>query len=88
MERDLAVALTVARALAASGRRVTYHYGYDSVPDLMKRADPRRWSRGLVMIGSLSEVSGHIDSPVATLAGPLPTLGTLAAAHVSGCRRW
>jgi len=82
--RDLAAALTVARSLIASGRRVTFNYGYDSLPDLAKRGDPRRWSRGLVVIGALSEVSGYLDSPVATLAGPLPTFGTLAAVHISG----
>jgi hypothetical protein len=82
--RDLAAALTVARSLTASGRRVTFHYGYDTLPELAKRSDPRRWSRGLVAIGSLGEVSGYLDSPVATLAGPLPTFGTLAAVHVSG----
>jgi cellulose synthase subunit len=84
MPRDLAAALTVARSLAASGRRVTFHYGYDSLPDLAKRSDPRRWSRGLVVIGSLGEASDYLDSPVATLAGPLPPFGTLAAVHIAG----
>jgi cellulose synthase operon protein B len=82
--QDLAAALTVARSITASGRRVTFHYGYDSLPSLTKRSDARRWSRGLVVIGSLGEVSGYLDSPMATLAGPLPTFGTLASVHISG----
>jgi hypothetical protein len=84
MPRDFAVALTIARSLIASGRRVAFHSGYDALPELAKRADPRRWSRGLVVIGSLGEVSGYLDSPVTTLAGPLPAFGTLAAVHISG----
>jgi len=84
LPRDLVAALTVARSLTASGRRVTFNYGYDSLPDLAKRSDPRRWSRGLVVIGSLAEVSGYLDSPVATLAGPLTAFGTLAAVRISG----
>ncbi|HSV22647.1 MAG TPA: cellulose biosynthesis cyclic di-GMP-binding regulatory protein BcsB [Xanthobacteraceae bacterium] len=82
--RELAAALTVARSLSASGRRATFRHGYESLPDLAERGDTRRWSRGLVVIGSLDEVSGHLDAPVATLAGPLPTFGTLAAVRVSG----
>jgi cellulose synthase operon protein B len=82
--RDVAAALTVARSLTASGRRVTFNYGYESLPDLAKRRDPHRWSRGLVVIGSLAEISGYPDSPVAMLAGPLPTFGTLAAIRISG----
>jgi hypothetical protein len=82
--RDIATALTVARSLTASGRRVTFHYGYDSLQDLAKLSDPRHWIRGLVVIGSLGEVSNYLDSPVATLAGPLPIFGTVAAVHISG----
>jgi hypothetical protein len=82
--RDLVAALTVGRSLSASGRRVTFSYGYDSLPDLARRSDPHRWSRGLVVVGALAEVSGYLDSPVATLAGPLTTFGTLAAVRISG----
>jgi hypothetical protein len=85
LPRDFVAALTVARSLVASGRRVTFHYGYDTLPDLAKHGDPRRWSRGLVVIGSLAELSGYLDSQAATLAGPLPTTSaTLMAAHISG----
>jgi cellulose synthase operon protein B len=84
--RDIAAALTVARALAASGRRVTFHYGYESLPELAKRSDPRRWSRGLVVIGGIGDVSAYLDSPVAvaSLAGPLPSFGMLALARIGG----
>jgi cellulose synthase operon protein B len=84
LPRDLAAALTVARSLAGSGRHVTFHYGYESLPEIAKRSDPRRWTRGLVVIGTVAEASGYLDSPVATLAGPLPAFGTLAAVHIAG----
>jgi cellulose synthase operon protein B len=84
LPRDLAGALTVARSLMVSGRRVDFHSGYDGLADLAKRTDPRRWSRGIVVIGSLAEAAPHLDSPVATVAGPVPALGTLAVGRVSG----
>ena len=51
---------------------------------LPKRGEPRRWTRGLVVIGSLDEAAGLIDTPVATVAGPVPTFGTLAAVRIGG----
>lgn len=82
--RDIAAALTVARALAGSARRVTFHYGYESLPELARRSDPRRWTRGLVVIGAPADLSGALDQPVAKLAGPLPTFGTLALGRIGG----
>jgi hypothetical protein len=82
---DIATALTVARALAASGRHVDFHQGYDSVQ--RGPADPgeqHRWIRGIVVIGTLDEAAGLIEGPVATVAGPLPGFGTLAAIRVAG----
>jgi len=85
LPRDIAAALTVGRSLAASGRRVAFRYGYDTLRDLAKRENSRRWSRGLVVIGSLAEASDYLDSPVATLAGPYPTnFASITAAHISG----
>jgi hypothetical protein len=82
--REMAAALTVARSFTASGRRVTFHYSYEALLELAKRSDPRRWTRGLVVIGSIGEVSRYLDSPVTTLAGPFPNFGTLTAVHISG----
>ncbi len=52
--------------------------------ELGKRSDPRRWTRGIVVIGDVEEVAGHLDAPVATLAGPVPDMGTLAAVRIGG----
>ena len=81
---DIATTLTVARALSASGRRVNLHQGYETLADLAKRQEPRRWTRGLIVIGSLDEAAGHLDSPIAYLAGPPLPLGTLAAVRIGG----
>ncbi|MEA2987659.1 MAG: hypothetical protein QOG83_370, partial [Alphaproteobacteria bacterium] len=80
---EIAAALTVARALSASGRRSTFHHGFDGLPGLAKR-DGERWMRGLVVVGPLQEVIGQLDSPVATVAGPTPTFGSLVAVRIAG----
>jgi hypothetical protein len=81
---DIATALTVARALAASGRHVSFHQGYDGVQVPGNAGEQRRWIRGIVVIGTLNDAAGVIEAPVATLAGPLPAFGTLAAIRVAG----
>jgi hypothetical protein len=81
---EIAATLTVARALTASGRRVNLHYGTDGLADLLARADARRWSRGLVVVAPLADVSGQFDAPLATLAGAMPGFGTLAAVRIGG----
>ena len=81
---DIAAALTVARALKSSGRRVTFHRGLQSLPDIARRDDSRRFSRGLVVIGTLDDVAGLLDAPVATVAGPLPPFGSIAAIRLAG----
>jgi hypothetical protein len=81
---DIATALTVARALASSGRRVSFHHGYDGVQNAVDAGGPRRWIRGIVVIGTLEEAAGLLDAPVMTIAGPAPSLGTLAAVRVAG----
>jgi cellulose synthase operon protein B len=81
---EIATALTVARSLIASGRRVTFHRGYEALPDLAHRGDAGRWTRGIILVGTLAEAAGVIDSPVATLAGELPAFGTLAAIRIGG----
>ena len=50
--RDIEAALTVARALAASGRRTSFHYGYDDLGRARASAAIRgAGARGLVVIG-------------------------------------
>lgn len=81
---DIASALVVARALAASGRRTSFVRGYESLRELAKSGEPRRWGHGLVIIGSASEAGGILDDPVTTLAGFQPTSSAVAAVRVSG----
>lgn len=84
---DIAAALTLARSLAVTGRKVTFYHGVESLPDLVKREDRRRWTRGLIVVGALDRMAGRIDAPVATLAsaaGAAPIDNTLAAARIGG----
>jgi hypothetical protein len=81
---EIATALTVARSLIASARRVTFYRGYDALPELAKRGEAGRWTRGLVLIGTPADAAEVIDAPVGTLSGALPAFGTLAAVRVGG----
>jgi hypothetical protein len=80
---DIASALTVARSLAASGRRASFHQGFDKLAALARRED-RRWAMGIVAVGGLHEIIGHLDAPVATIAGPPTSFGALVAGRVGG----
>jgi hypothetical protein len=81
---DIATALTLARSLAAVGRRVTFHYGMEALPDLIKRDDPHRLTNGLVIVGAFDRIVGRIDEVVASAAG-VPYAGdTVAAARIAG----
>jgi hypothetical protein len=81
---ELATALTVARALAASGHRTSFVQGTGALPEISKVGDTRRWTRGLIMVGQIDDVAAFIDAPLATVAGPIPTLGSIAAVRASG----
>ena len=80
---EIVTALTVGRTLITSGRRIHFEQGYDSLPELAKRNDPKRWTRGIILIGSFGEVSRLLDAPVAIVAGP-PVIGAVAAVRVGG----
>src|SRR5215470_13503022 len=67
---DIAAALAAGRSLSATGRRVTFHNGFADLPELLKRSDPRRWTRGIVLIGKVDDVAAQLDAPIATVAGP------------------
>jgi hypothetical protein len=81
---DLAGALTIGRALKASGRRVSFHHGFESLADLVHLEDPRRWAQGLILIGEAREVAQYIEMPQAQLAGPPSPVGLLAAVRARG----
>lgn len=84
---DIATALTLARSLTATGRRVTFHHGVEALPELIKREDPRRWTRGLIVVGGFELMAGRIDTTlasVASAAGAVPVDNTLAAVRIGG----
>ena len=84
---DIATALTLARSLAATARRVTFHHGIEALPALVKRDDRRRWTRGLIVVGAFDRLAGRLDAPVTTVAsaaGADPIDNTLAAARIGG----
>jgi hypothetical protein len=81
---ELATALTVGRALISSGRRVTFYDGYDAVPELAKRDEAGRWAHGIVLVGTLADVGGIVDAPIATVAGDLHQFGLIDAVRVRG----
>ncbi len=60
---EIASAVTVARSLIASGRRVSFYHGFDALKDLAKRDEAGRWTRGIVLVGPLDEAAGYIDLP-------------------------
>src|SRR4029079_10547416 len=60
---DLAGALTIGRALRASGRRVSFHHGFETVNELGRRDDARRWTQGLILIGEPQEMTPFIEAP-------------------------
>jgi hypothetical protein len=79
---EIATAMTVARALAASGHRSSFVQG--GLPEISKAGETRRWTRGLVMVGRIDDVAALIDAPLATVAGPVPALGSVTAVRLSG----
>ncbi len=83
-ESEMAAAITIARALIASGRQVAFYDGYDTVAELAQRGQTDRWSRGIVLLGRLADVASVIDAPVATLAGDVSGFGTIAAVRIHG----
>jgi hypothetical protein len=81
---DIATALTLARSLTATGRRVTFHHGLDALPELAKQEQPRKWTRGLIVVGALDKVSSRIDADVMMAAGSPAIDNTLAAVRIGG----
>jgi cellulose synthase operon protein B len=80
---EIATAVSVARALIFSGRRVTFYHGVDELTRLAKH-DDGRWTRGIVLVGPLADAIGVIDSPIARVAGDLRHFGMLDAVRVGG----
>ena len=81
---DVATALTLARSLTAAGRRVTFHYGMDALPQLVKREDPQRLTNGLVIVGAFDRTVGRVDKVLASSAGAVHAGDTMAVARIAG----
>ena len=81
---EIATAVTVARSLIVSGRHVSFYRGYDALLELAKRDDEGRWTRGIIVVGPLSESVGVVDSPAVRLAGDPGAVGTVAAVRIGG----
>ena len=56
----------------------------EAVADLAKPGDANHWTQGVVLVGTLPEAMGMLDSPLAKVAGALPAFGTLAAVRIGG----
>jgi hypothetical protein len=83
-ESEMATAIMVARALIASGRRVSFYRGHDGLADLTKRDETGRWTRGIVLIGPMADAVGVIDSPIAVVAGDFRHFGMIDAVRIGG----
>lgn len=84
---DIASALTIARSLTATGRHVAFYHGKDTIPDLVEHDNRRRWTRGLIVVGSFDGIIDRLDSPMTTLvsnAGGADMANSLAAARIGG----
>jgi hypothetical protein len=84
---DIAAALTLARSLTATGRRVSFYHGMNKIPNLVERDDKRRWTRGLVVVGPFNRVADRLDTPIATVAsapGSTAINNTLATGRIEG----
>jgi hypothetical protein len=84
---DIATALTLARSVSATGRKVSFYHGVETLPEIVKPEDRHAWIRGLIVVGAFDQLPFRIDTPVATLAsttGMVPMETSLAAVRVGG----
>lgn len=81
---EIATAITVARSLISSGRRVLFYHGYGALAELGKSDTDSRWKQGIVLVGPLADAISVVDAPVAKLAGDFRSFGSLAAVRVGG----
>jgi cellulose synthase subunit len=84
---DIAAALTLARSLVATGRRVAFYHGVGSMPELVDVDDKRRWTRGLVVVGAFNGIEDRLDASVPTrtsTTGSDAVDSNLATARIGG----
>ncbi len=81
---NFATALTVARSLAATGRRALFFTGFSAPPDVVDGSGRRQWTRGLVVIGAPGEVTGAILADVNTPIVPIPGASEINTIRIGG----
>jgi cellulose synthase subunit len=84
---DIAAALSIARSLTATGRRVTFYHGKSTLPDLTENDGRRRWTRGLIVVGAFDAIADRLDAQITALAshaGLADVTNTLAVARIGG----
>jgi Bacterial cellulose synthase subunit len=81
---DVATALTLARSLRATGRRVTFHHGIEALAEVSKREDPLRWTNGVVIVGAIDRIAGRLDPVVASAGSANYIDNSLAVARIGG----
>ncbi|MCF8475419.1 MAG: cellulose biosynthesis cyclic di-GMP-binding regulatory protein BcsB [Pseudolabrys sp.] len=78
---EFASALTVARSLAATGRRAKFRSGYSVPPDVVDANGRRRWMNGFVIIGTPDDVTGAIPT---VFKGDGNLVGEINAVRIEG----
>jgi len=81
---NFATALTVARSLAATGRRATFHSGYIAPPDALDSRGRRQWTRGLIVIGAPGEVTGAVLANSTTQIASVPGASEINTIRLGG----
>ena len=81
---DFAAALTVARSLAATGRRASFHSDYTGPVDVIDASGRRQWTRGIIVIGAPEEVTGAVPAIANSQIVPIPGTGAINAIRIGG----
>ncbi|MBV9954327.1 MAG: hypothetical protein JOZ70_03660 [Pseudolabrys sp.] len=79
---EMAAGITVARALAANGRRPVFRTGSPDAAEKVESDGRRRWTRGAVVIGGKDEITGAVRDVSLVTGSTSP--GTLSAIRVAG----
>jgi hypothetical protein len=83
-ESEIATSITIARSLISTGRRVSFHHGFEAAAELAKHDGAGRWKRGVVLVGPFAETANVIDPPLVRVAGTNQPFGALAVVRVGG----
>lgn len=81
---NFATALTIARSLAATGRRTYFQSGYNTPDDSVDASGRRRWQRGLIVIGTPGEVTGAVLAAPNAQIATIPGAGEINTIRIGG----